>query len=379
MTKVADTDQTEKTHPEPLSLEELIDNLRKKIWTVNWVTADALAQMGTDAVPSLLEALESENGYARNGAAIALGKIGKKEFAQPLLQALGWRDNRVYEDDEDREARESAATALGKLHDPALCEPLLVELESRMDSDSTLVSYIAEALGELGNPKAIPPLAKLVGHVDPDVQGAASFALARLGPDGIPTLCEILKEPSHSGRRYVVRALCAKDCAAALPILLAILENPKDDKFVRGEAARGLGRYGKSPEVYPALVRILENEKDEIRSSALQALGYLGNRDAFDLILSQLQDPELRYTAVMALGNLGDTRACELLVPMLKSGDHSLAFHAAKALGNIGCNQVLPTILSYLDGIKDSPIAGAYRANVEEALRLLRLKNIKNQ
>jgi hypothetical protein len=32
-----------------------------------------------------------------------------------------------------------------------------------------------------------------------------------------------------------------------------------------------------------------------------------------------------------------------------------------------------------LDGIQDSPIAGAERANVEEALRLLRLKNIKNQ
>ncbi len=376
---MADTDHTEQAPSEPLSLQELLDNLRKKNWTVNWVTADALAQIGIDAVPSLLEALESENGYARNGAAIALGKIGKKEFAQPLLQALGWRDNRVYEDGEDREARTSAATALGKLLDPALCEPLLVELESRLDSDSTLVSYIAEALGELGNPKAIPSLAKLVGHGDPDVQRDASFALARLGPDAIPTMLEILKDPSHSGRRYVVRALCAEACAAAIPILLEILGNREDDKFVRGEAARGLGRFGKSPEVYPALVRILENEKDEIRSSALRALGYSGNRAAFDLIVSQLRDPELRYTAVMALGDLGDTRACELLVPMLKSGDHSLAFHAAKALGNIGCNQALPILLNFLDGIKDSPIAGAERANVEEALRLLRLKNIKNQ
>jgi HEAT repeat protein len=82
---------------------------------------------------------------------------------------------------------------------------------------------------------------------------------------------------------------------------------------------------------------------------------------------------------LMALGDLGDTRACELLVPMLKSGDHSLAFHAAKALGNIGCNQALPILLDFLGSIKDSPIAGAERATVEEALRLLRLKNIKNQ
>jgi HEAT repeat protein len=82
---------------------------------------------------------------------------------------------------------------------------------------------------------------------------------------------------------------------------------------------------------------------------------------------------------LMALGDLGDTRACELLVPMLKSGDHSLGFHAAKALGNIGCNQALPILLDFSGSIKDSPIAGAERATVEEALRLLRLKNIKNQ
>jgi HEAT repeat protein len=210
---VADSDQTEQFPPEPLSLEELLDNLRKKNWTVNGVTADALAQKGIEAVPSLLEAFESENGYARNGAAIALGKLGQKEFAQPLLQALRWRDNRVYEDAEDSEARTSAAAAIGKLHDPAMCEPLLVELEHRFESDSTLVSYIAEALG---NPKAIPSLAKLVSHGDPDVQLDASFALARLGPDAILTMLEILKGPTHSGRRYIARALCSKACAAAI-------------------------------------------------------------------------------------------------------------------------------------------------------------------
>jgi HEAT repeat protein len=372
-------DPTEKVPSEPLSLRELLDNLRKKNWTVNRVTAEALARIGLEAVPSLLEALESENGYARNGAAIVLGKIGNEEFAQPLLQALRWRDDRVYEDDEDMEARTSAAAALGKLHNPAMCEPLLAELENRLDGDSTLVTYIAEALGELGNPRAISPLAKLVRHTDPDVQLAASFALARLGPDAILTMLEILKEPFHSGRRYIVRALCAQACVTSTPILLGILANRDDDKFVRGEAARGLGRHGKSPEVYAALVGILENEKDEIRSSALSALGYLGNPAAFDLILAQLQDRELRYTAVMALGDLGDTRACKLLIPMLKSGDPSLAGHAARALGKIGCSQALPILVEFLDGIKDSPIAGAERANVEEALRLLQLNNIKDQ
>jgi HEAT repeat protein len=76
---------------------------------------------------------------------------------------------------------------------------------------------------------------------------------------------------------------------------------------------------------------------------------------------------------------LGDIRACESLIQMLKSGDPSLGFHAARALGQIGCSQALPMLVEFLDSIKDSPIAGTERANVEEALRLLRLTNIKNQ
>jgi hypothetical protein len=64
---------------------------------------------------------------------------------------------------------------------------------------------------------------------------------------------------------------------------------------------------------------------------------------------------------------------------MLKSGDHNLAFHAARALGKIGCNQAMPILANFSAGIKDSPIAGAERANFEEALRPLQLKNGRNQ
>jgi len=364
-------DPSDQPLPESLSLEQLLEELKKHEWAVNWRTAEALAQVGTGAVPSLLQALESEDGYMRNGAAIALGNIGRKEFARPLLQALRWRDDRVYEDDEDIEARMSAATALGKLHDPALCEPLLAELERALESNATLASYIVEALGEVGNPRAISTLVKAVEHRDHNIQRDAICALAQLGPDAIEILHGILKDRSRQGRGYVVRALCPKATSSSIPILLQILADPDEDKYVRGEAARGLGRYCKSPDIYPALVKILENERDEVRSSVLMALGYLRNPAAFDLIVGQLRDPELRYTAVMALGDLGDTRACALLVPMLKSGDYSLVVHAATALGKIGCSDSIPFMLEVRDSFPRSPIAGAFRTTIEEALRML--------
>jgi HEAT repeat protein len=368
---MSDPNSSEQAPREPSSLEQLLEKLKRHEWTTNWRAADALAHVGPEAVPWLLQALESEDGYMRNGAAIALGKIGSQHFVQPLLRALRWNDDRVYEDDEDIEARMSAATALGKIHDPAVCEPLLSELDKVLEANPTLASYIVKALGEIGNPKAIPALARLVEHRDPEIQRDASCALAQLGPDAIQILNDILKDRSRQGRRYAVRGLCRKAIPSSIPFLLEILANPDDDKYVRGEAARGLGRNYKSSDIYPALVKILQNERDEIRSSALIALAYLRNSAAFDLIVEQLRDSELRYTAVIALGDLGDTRACALLIPMLKSGDYSLAHHAARALGKIGCVEAIPTLVGFLDGLKDSPIAGAERTVVEEALRML--------
>src|SRR5712671_3701183 len=126
---------------------QLLQDLRQHNWSVNWRTADALAEEGENAFPQLLQCLEDTDGYVRNGAAIVLGKIGNSAATEPLIRALQWRDDRVYEDDEDQEARISAATALGKLRNDAACQALIAELEKLPSVDSTLASSIAEALG----------------------------------------------------------------------------------------------------------------------------------------------------------------------------------------------------------------------------------------
>ncbi len=363
-------DPNEDAPSEALSLGQLLEELKKHDWVVNGRTADALAQIGAEAVPSLLQALESEDGYVRNGAAIALGKIGGKDCIQPLLRALQWRDDRVNEDDEDLEARMSAAAALGKSRDPALCEPLLAELDKILESDPSLATVIAEALGEIGDTRAIPALAKLSEHGDP----AVSFALAQLGPAAIGILQGMVRDRSRRGRQSAVRALCAKATPSSIPLLLELLADSEDDKYVRGEAARGLGRYFQSPEIYSALVERLEDKNEVIRVSALLALGSLRNPAAFDIIVAHLQDPELKCTAVIALGDLGDARACGLLIPMLRSRDPSLLYHAVTALGRIGCSDAIPALIELRGRNGNAVFEAAVKASVEEALRMIRRK-----
>ena len=357
------------------SVEQLLDDLRKHDWSINWKTADALGDLGEHAFPHLLQALEDPDGYVRNGAAIALGKIGNKDATQPLIRALQWHDARVYEDDEDHEARISAATALGNLRNDVACQALIAELgETR--ADSTLASYIAEALGEIGDPKAVPAIVRAIGVGDFELQKIASSALAQLGTDGIEALLRMAANGDQPGRPYIIRALGANAIKSATSLLLQILKDSSEDKYVRCQAAWAVGKIGGSPEIFPTLLATLQSREEEVRNGALLGLGTLRDSRAFGAIIKRLDSPSHRYTSIMALGELGDPRACELLVPMLRSGDEGVAVHAATALGKIGCPQALPSLIQLRDrmAVSDSPVAKAHRVTVEGVIQKLQQK-----
>jgi HEAT repeat protein len=359
---------------ETKTVEQLLQDLRQHDWSVNWKTADALAEAGEQAFPHLLQALKDTDGYVRNGAAIALGKIGNSDATEPLIGALQWRDDRVYEDDEDREALTSAATALGKLRNVAACQVLRAELGKFPSSvDSTLASYIAEALAEIGDPEAVPVLAKAVEAGDFELIGVASRALAKLGAAGIKELLRLGANRAQHGRALIIRALGTNSVRSATPLLLQILHEPSGDKFVRCQAAEALGKIGESSEVFPILLAMLQSADEEVRPGVLSGLGALHDARAYGAIVKQLDSPRHRYTAIMALGVLGDPRACDLLTKMLKSEDESSAIHAATALGKIGCHDALPLLTQLHERMttSDSPVSKANAGAVERAVQKL--------
>jgi HEAT repeat protein len=268
----------------------------------------------------------------------------------------------------------SAATALGNLRNAAACQALMAELEKRASTDLTLASYIVEALGEIGNPEAIPLINRAIASGDFEPQKIGSWALAQLGTEGIEALLQIAANHDHTARRYVIRALGTNTSASATPLLLQILKDPNENKFVRCQAAQALGNIGGSPEILPLLLAMLQAPEELVRTGALWGLGALHDSRAYSAIVEQLDSRHHRYTAILALGELGDPRACELLTPMLKSEDSSLTFHAATALGKLGCCHALPELIHLRDrlALSDSPVSGAHRATVEAVIQKLR-------
>ena len=75
-----------------------------------------------------------------------------------------------------------------------------------------------------------------------------------------------------------------------------------------------------------------------VRMGAIQTLGQLGDRRAFEALLPLLQEPqrELRLTAAVALGELGDERALDPLLHLLAAADGTLRADGARGLGRLG-------------------------------------------
>jgi len=153
------------------------------------------------------------------------------------------------------------------------------------NSDPQVRIKAADALGHVGDPRAIGPLVAALGDDDAFVR---EHAARNLGCNHHSTL--------------------GCDTAEARAPLEKILDD--SDSFVRLEAARSLGEL-RDPEAREPLEALVRREKTlEVRREAVLALGRLGDRGARPL-LESLEDggePRLRAAVEEALRRLATAR-----------------------------------------------------------------------
>ena len=202
-------------------------------------------------------------------AAVKLG--GPAE--ETLLAAL---------DSPDRTVSEHAAGALGAMRSAKAVTALEKALER-----SDFRRYVAAwALGEIGDPGAIPALVGALGDGEGETRKYAARALVKFGPEGVPALIGALGSESPWRRRYAVRALGEiRDPRAAGPLL-----------GMEGEVDRevflwALGRIG-DPRGYPVIAAAAGDPDWRIRLAAVQALGDLAQEDAVSALTGALEDEE---------------------------------------------------------------------------------------
>ena len=153
---------------DPRSVPLLLISLKNKEWKARKFAAFLLGKMVIpEAVEPLIETLHDNDAWVRQSAVEALGKIKNKDAVQPLMGCLN---------DIDPKVRAEAATSLGILKAKEAAEKIIKLLK-----DGTSVrEKAAEALGEIGEITAVPPLVKALKDPADTVRINSAKALGKI-------------------------------------------------------------------------------------------------------------------------------------------------------------------------------------------------------
>jgi len=263
-------------------------------------------------------------------------KLRESRNVQGLIFALQNKDPTVQYD---------AAEALGDIGDERAVEPLLTALKN--DETGGVRWKAAEALSKLGTP-AVAGLISALQHDDDDVRWKAAIALGEIGdPKSISPLISLLCDDDRYVRSRSAYALSMIGEPAVDPLIHALREG---DGNLRWGAAIALGKI-QNPRAIEPLIRALADKYENVRAESAAALAAIG-KPALGPLLQVLKfsDGAVRLEIVTALGELHDTGAIQPLIQLLENADEDERKAIADALDAILVPAVKPMIMRIRNG-----------------------------
>ncbi len=392
-------------------LDELVAKLDDPSWVVRRAVVTALANIGDAAVPRLCAVLagrrENESRLAAavdalvasrgdvDAAVLQLAQASAPAVVCDAVQVLGRRRSVVavprlaaLVGGADDNVALAAIEALGRIDDEAAITPLLAVLESR----SFFRTFPAiDVLGRSGNVRAVKPLLGLLEEAHYGVDAAR--ALGRIGePAAILPLAALLAKPADAIVRTAATALCEiherqverfgnssalfavlgrADLRAATRRVVHALNHADASEqgalvrvlsWIGGEeavgalvdllaadhpgaevAAAALGQLGRSAE--PQLLAALRASDSEQRLMILPLLSHKAT--VVEPVAECLTDPNgtVRALACDALARVGETKVVPRLFALLADPDARVAQSAVAAIQALGTAETEPLAL----------------------------------
>lgn len=251
-----------------------------------------------------------------------------------------------------------AATALAEYGSPAADAAKPALLEALKTAGQGSKPQIAWALVELGEPGSFETILTLyrAGHLA-GVQrlgGGNAFdpnKLVELVP--LEKLAELHTDDSAAVRQLVATVLSRNAEPKWTPTLIKLLED--DDDEVARQAAPGLGKIGDKSAREPLIAKLKDTDKDS-RAKYLEALkegsGGVGLATALYAFLNE-EDVKTRWYRKKEIfgliDELNDPRAADLLHEYMQVEEHiHYQYRAAKALAQIGDVRAVPMLAKRL-------------------------------
>jgi len=297
-----------------MPVEEDISLLAKGLKNPNALlrakAARSLAKIGPQARAvfcQLMIAVDDEEQAVREAAVQAIAGIGA-EAIPTLMQFLSHTDKYV---------RRNAVWGLGKLG-PAAVPALNVLCTSLMDSDPRTASGAAQAIGAMGTAgsKAIPALDTAMRGANVVLCRLASKAMSQIGAPALPTLLKALRDadPFIRGEAAIALGWMGVHATPAVSALMAVIDSfrPNPPPLAQRAPSHSLlhGNSGStsSKTMTPPAPPVPDDNASMIDTSrlcAIQALGRIGpTADLAESMLEEiaLHEPEpFKAAAAMSL------------------------------------------------------------------------------
>jgi HEAT repeat protein len=238
--------------------------------SVTSAAAGYLSSLNAEGLAALmLPLVDADDAVVCAAALRAIGASRDPAAVEPLLAKLA--------SVEFPDARKGdLVVALGELRDARAVDSLIRIAKGR-DEDKTRRLYAADALGKIGDRRALPVLLSLFEEDDALLRAYAASALAAFGlGDALPSLLAGLRDANVKVRLQCMKALAreldAAEAAQVVPIVRWKAENDPE-RQVRLESVRTLGQIADGPSV-AFLETLLANRTAalDFREAALSAL-----------------------------------------------------------------------------------------------------------
>lgn len=292
--------------------------LRSEDPPVRNLSMDILREIGGEDLPSLMDMMTDSDDDIRIFMSDILGSCNNVMAVQPLCEAL-LRDPEV-------NVRYQAAVSLGNLGyvEAAEC------LNKAMQDDEWVQYAVIEALTKIQHSSSVDALVKALGKSSDLVASMIIDALGEMG--NVKAVTMLLRRMEDSPT-----ALRNKIVKAVVNIL-----GGKSLKLLSGEERENFREY---------MLAALKDEDEEIQDAAIQGLAFVGGQKASQgiLLLAEELDPDTdqeRLKAMVdALASIGLTDAMRNALTGESPNAAAVAVEALGQAADAGSREVLDTLI----------------------------------
>lgn len=318
---------------DPNIASKLFEALSQPSEQVRDLVYEILKDFGTHSIPYLMDSLSNEYWMGRNLAAQALTDMGN-EAVSPLVAALQC---------DDKERRFWSIKILGKMHEKSAFNEILKFLK---DDDSEIRMAALDALSNFEDPVAIPYIIEM--FVDPAwvVRKSASKAIVPFNQLAVQPLLKVLTSDNEDMKYWALRAIGEIQPQGITPVLIQRL---KDTSWtIRNTASEVLSKYGES--ILLDLTTLVKESNDlEIRYWIIRSIGKIKSPSSLMLLYELLEDPSesIRDATQKALSNYGITIIDDLFA-LLKTDKRRVLESICSIFQQIGAESMVPILCDSL-------------------------------